>query len=162
MKKLNADKLLEEAIEQVTSTGIEPGKINPVVGINTRAKSRFGKCSKVPYREYDYEIEINALLLEADKKKAMNTIVHEVLHTCKDCMNHGPRWKRYADIMNHKFDYDISRTNSYEQLGIERPKPRYTIVCQDCGNTFIRYKKSKLINQIQNYRCGCGGRLEVA
>ena len=157
---LNANKLLQEAIEQVISAGIVPGKINPNVGINTRAKKRFGQCKKVP-GQYDYEIEINHLLLSVTKEKLMNTLVHEILHSCKGCMNHGKTWANYANIMNHKFGYDISRTSSYEKIGIERPEAKYVIECQGCGNQFYRQVKSKLITHTNQYRCKCGAGLKL-
>lgn len=158
---LNANQLLQEGIKQVIEAGIEPGNIDPNVTVNTRAKTRFGQCRKVPYGKYDYQININALLLGADKKKAMNTMVHEILHTVKGCMNHGALWKSHANTMNNKFGYDISRTSSYEKVGIERPKYKYIVKCKSCGIEIGRQKKSKLITQISRYKCRCGGKLEL-
>lgn len=158
---LNANELLKEGIEQVESMGIEVGRINPIMDINTRAKTRFGRCRKVPNKQYDFEIQINALLLNGDKDKAMNTVVHEILHTCKGCMNHGSLWKQYASIMNRAFGYDISRTSSYEERGLERPKSKYTIKCDGCGQETGRDKRSKLITHIHHYRCKCGGKLSL-
>lgn len=160
-KTLNADKLLQEGIKQVISAGITPGNINPNVKINTRAVKRFGQCKKVPDAKYDYEIEINAKLLNVSKEKLMNTLVHEILHTCKGCMNHGKTWKAYADKMNDKFGYDISRTTSYEKIGIERPASKYTVECQGCGVQIGRQQRSKLITQTHLYRCKCGGSLKL-
>lgn len=157
---LNANELLQEAIEQVKSIGIVPGKINAKVELNTTAK-RFGRCSKVIHKDYDYEIQINKKLLSVDKSKLMSTLVHEVLHSCKGCMNHGSVWKNYAAMMNFQFGYDISRTSSYEAIGIERPVAKYTIECQGCGNKFHRQNKSKLITHTSQYKCKCGSGLKL-
>lgn len=116
---LNANELLQKGIKQVKAAGIRPGNIDPEVVINSRAKSRFGLCRM---GKYNYQIEINSQLLQAEEKKVMNTIVHEILHTVRGCMNHGSTWARYANIMNCKFGYDISRTSSYEKMGLEEPK----------------------------------------
>ena len=161
MTKINVNNLLKKAMDQVASVGVKHGKINPEVIINTRAKKRFGQCKKVPYSEYDYEVQINAKLLEVEESKIMNTLVHEVLHTCKGCMNHGRLWKNYANIMNNKFNYDISRTSTYEKIGIERPEVNYTIECQKCGNKFYRQNRSKIVTQTDKYRCACGGKLKL-
>lgn len=156
---LNANELLQKGLRQVKAAGIEPGNINPQVIINTRAKNRFGVCRKTPGK-YDYQIELNAQLLETDEKKAMNTMVHEILHSAKGCMNHGPTWTRYANIMNRKFGYDISRCSSYEKLGLERPKPKYVVRCTGCNAEIHRHRKSKLITHTHQYRCGkCQGSL---
>lgn len=159
---MSIDNLLKEGIEQVMLAGITPGNIDPKVKVNNRAVKRFGQCEKLMGNKYDYKIEINAKLLNAKKEKIMNTIVHEILHTCKGCMNHGATWQKYASIMNDEFDYDISRTTSYEKIGIERPKPKYIVECKSCGNQFHRQKKSKLITDIHLYKCSCGGKLKLS
>lgn len=159
---LNANELLQKGIKQVKAAGIEPGNIDPKIVINSRAKTRFGLCRKTPGK-YDYQIEINNQLLEADKKKAMNTMVHEILHTVRGCMNHGSTWARHANTMNVKFGYDISRTSSYEKLGIEAPKAKFTVKCKGCGMEIHRHRKSKLITHTNLYRCGaCNGKLVLA
>lgn len=158
---LNANELLREGIKQVKAAGIEPGYINPNVKINSRAKTRFGMCRKTPGK-YDYEIELNSQLLKADKSKAMNTMVHEILHSVKGCMNHGRLWTRNSEIMNEREGYDISRLSSYSKLGLERPKAKYVIQCVDCDNQILRFKRSKVVTHINNYACGaCSGKLEL-
>lgn len=158
---LNADMLLKEGIEQVKAAGIKPGSIDPELKVNKRAVKRFGQCRKIMSSKYDFEIEINHKLLGLDKEKAMNTVVHEILHTVKGCMNHGKTWQNYASIMNNKFGYDISRTTSYEKVGLERPKAKYEVVCESCSNVFHRQRKSKLITNMSQYRCACGGSLSL-
>lgn len=158
---LNPDMLLREGIEQVKAAGIKPGSIDPEVIINTRAVRIFGRCSKIIGNKYDFKIEINHRLLEVEKEIAMNTMVHEILHTVKGCMNHGQLWQNNASIMNDKFGYDISRTTSYEKVGLERPKAKYVVVCDSCPNIFYRQRKSKLITNIKAYECGCGGSLSL-
>lgn len=158
---LDANKLLAKGIAQVIEAGITPGKISPNVIINNRAKRRFGRCSRVPFKDYDYEIELNGQLLHVEEKKALNTLVHEILHSCEGCQNHGPIWKRHARKMNAKFGYDISTTSSYEKMGLEKPKARYVVKCQSCGNEIGRQQRSKLITQTNRYKCTCGGKFKL-
>ena len=40
--------------------------------------------------------------------------------------------------------------------------PKYRVVCDDCGNTYKRYKKGKLVKRTHQFRCGkCNGNLTV-
>lgn len=158
---LNANELLQKGIEQVNEAGIEPGYINPEVVVNSRAKSRFGVCRMVP-GEYDFQIELNSELLKAKEEKALNTVVHEILHTVKGCMNHGPLWKRHVHTMNTRFGYEISTTSTYEKLGLVPPKPKYIVKCAGCEVEIHRSRRSKLITQTKNFSCGtCNGQLEL-
>lgn len=158
---LNPNQLLKKAIEQVEEAGIKPGNINPIVEINDSAKSRFGLCTKSnkPNRKYDYEIQLNKSLLSAKEKAVMEVLVHEVLHSCEGCMNHGKTWKLYVSIMNQKFGYNISRCSSYEKLGIESEKvdSKYIIECVKCKRKVYRNRKSKFTDNLNQYICNCGG-----
>lgn len=82
--------------------------------------------------------------------------------TVKGCMNHGTTWQRHASKMNRLFGYDISRTSTYSELGLERPKAKYVIQCVDCNNEILRFKKSKIVTHINHYVCGkCNGKLKL-
>ena len=152
---LNGNKLLQEAIQKAKIANIPIAeKINPNLEINTRAKKRWGQCKNNKLTG-QYDIQLNYLLLADDKKdEAIQTLLHEILHTCKNCMNHGNTWKTYANIINNKYNYDISRTNSAESLGIVKEKSKYLLKCTGCGAEIHREKTSKLITHTNNYRCG--------
>lgn len=88
----------------------------------------------------------------------METIIHEILHTCDGCMNHGKLWKRYAEIIRIKTGYNVTRTSSFEKFGLERPQTKYVFVCEDCGQIIRRDRMSKFVKNYHHYRCGeCGG-----
>lgn len=156
--------LLQAGIEQVKSTGINPGKINPEVLINTRAR-RFGQCKKTTTisqgQVYDYQIEINKRLLATDEDKLMTVVIHEILHTCKGCLNHGQTWKKYANMMSLRFGYEITTRSTYEELNLAKPPSKYTVQCANCDVLIGRQKKSKLITHTHLYRCKCGGKLTL-
>ena len=80
--------------------------------VNTRAK-RWGLCS---LRGGKYYIQINVTLLDErnSDEGLINTIIHELLHTCPDSMDHGYRWKYYAYRVQRDLGYDIKRTSSEE------------------------------------------------
>lgn len=158
---LNANELLQKAIAQVKAQGIEPGEINPNVKI-IRNVQRFGRCSR--QNDGTYVVELNELLLGATEKAAMTTMVHEVLHSCKGCMNHGAKWKSYTRILNNAYGYNIKTCSTYEERGVEQPKGKYTVQCQnkECGTKYEKNRMSGVIRNPERYTCGtCRGKLAV-
>lgn len=109
-----ANKMLQRAINQTLDVGIKCGKIMPTLKINQRASSFWGKCHIVTqYKgENIYQIEVSKHTLDGNEESIMNTICHEVLHSCDGCMNHGVIWKTYASRMNRKYGYDIKRSST--------------------------------------------------
>lgn len=152
--------LLQDIIAEAKTLNIPIGNINPIVTINTRATKRLGQCSK---RGDRYYIQISSFIITEDKKALKETLAHEVLHTAKDCMNHGNIWKRYAYMMNRKYGYNITRTKDAACYGIINPiikTANYIIKCEKCGQTIYRQRQSKLITHTLLYRCGkCKGKL---
>lgn len=133
--------------------------IHPQVRLNARAVTRFGCC----FRRTDgsYLIELSARMLEAPEVSCLQTLAHEVLHTCPGCRNHGARWKEYARRMNEAYGYAISRTGSCEALGVADARPvRHLVVCTRCGMEFPRSRRSPLVDHPERYRCRCGGVLQ--
>ena len=130
--------------------------------INTRAKTRLGVCKKTGQ---SYLIEIASALLDerVPESELENTLLHEILHTCRGCMKHTGKWKQLADKVNAAYGCNISRTASKDALPEELAhKPRYKVVCPNCGAVYERYKRSALIQHPERYRCGkCGGRLDA-
>ena len=161
MKNLN--ELFEYAMWVVEECGIETGTITNVK-VNTRAKKRYGQCT---YRGLTgtYEINISSFILadDTDENAVMETIIHEILHTCKGCMNHGKEWKRLANIVYQKSGYRITTTSTREKFGLEsiptKAKNNYVFVCEDCGQVIRRDRFSKFCQHYHDYRCGkCGGK----
>ena len=117
---------------------------------------------------YNFKIELNPAMVEdtvADFDLE-DTILHELLHTCPGCQNHGAKWKSYAGIVNRRFGYSISRTGDVKEVQsrIERVNPdRYEIFCSGCGKKIATRKKwCNLTANIGRYRCfTCHGELKV-
>ena len=89
--------------DEMYNAGIEIGDIEEIK-INSRAKSRWGRCSYNRLTD-SYTIEISDRLVadNVDDMALANTLAHEMLHTVKGCMNHGAEWKAYADVMNTEY-----------------------------------------------------------
>ena len=142
-EQLPLDALLARVVAQARAIGIPvSGRIDPRVTLNRRSAGRFGCC----------RVREGAVL---------ETLAHEVLHTCWGCKNHGERWKGYAQRMNAAYGYHISRTNTWEALGLPDPKKvNHLVVCRRCGREFKRSRASSLVLHPERYRCRCGGTLE--
>lgn len=82
-----------------------------------RAKKRWGQCRKIGN---NYIIEVNQILLreDTDIDGLKNTIIHELLHTCKGCMKHTGEWKQLAEKVNRYYGYNIKRCDSADEKGI--------------------------------------------
>lgn len=154
----NTNKLLQEVIAEAKAARIPIAEnIMPRVKINSRAK-RFGQCKNIGGR---FEIEVTKRLLFAEENVCKEVLAHEILHTCKGCMNHGNSWKRYAGIMNNTYGYNIARTASCDSLGMKPIKANYIVKCKGCGAETTRIKMSKLITHTGVYRCSkCKSKLE--
>lgn len=156
------ERLKKECMEEVADIGIEIGNIKEWK-INTRARSMWGQCKK--NTDGTYSIQIADRLLRDDRiseKACKETMIHELLHTCKEGMKHTGKWKVYAREMNEEYGYNIKRTTSGNEKGIENYKPKslavkYVFTCGGCGATIYRKRMSKFTKYYRNYRCTrCG------
>jgi len=161
---MNTQKLLNEyyleAEKIVRDLNIKIGTVKRV--IPTKAQ-RWGDCKKNP--DNTYEIRVNKVLIKEDKREeAIQTLIHELLHTVNKCMNHGKRWKQLAYKVSCNTSYEISRTTSCEHKGVDikdLKKVNYIVKCTGCGSERVRTRMSKLVKHPEFYRCGnCGSKLE--
>lgn len=166
MEKIDLFTLVETTIKELKDIGIPVSKDIKEIVINKRAKSRFGACKRKRnlIGKYSYTIEFAEELMQCTSNQAKTVIVHELLHTCPGCFNHGQKWKEYAQIVQNKMEIYVKRTESYEALGLVKPetkeKIKYTVKCSGCGMEFPRKRMSKLVKNPERYRCGkCGNML---
>ena len=161
MKDLNM--MFEHAMSIVEKCNIQAGDIAEIK-VSTRARRRYGLCS---YKNGRYYITISEFILADDTiyKAVLETIIHEILHTCVGCMNHGKLWKHYANRIKRMTGYEVTRTSARSKFGLEpyekQGKDNYVFVCEDCGQVIRRSRMSKFVKNYDLYRCGkCGGRLK--
>lgn len=160
MRNLNV--IAKECMKMLDDIGVKYGNVTEFT-INTRAHRRWGQCKRVAN---GYSINISATLLDEsnDVNGLKNTILHELLHTCDGCMNHGTKWKTLASKVNNAYGYNIKRCSDANEKGVEndtRVVYKYEIQCQECGHSYKREKMSKAIQHPEKYRCGqCHGKLK--
>ena len=155
--------LLEKSRQLLREEKIPASEKIKALKINHRIRSRFGRCIKTAG---GYEIELSGRMMAASDRDIETVLLHELLHTCPGCMNHGKRWAEYAAWINRKYGYKISTTTTYESLGLENPgsreSVRYMVRCKSCGAEYPRKRMCSLIRDVDRYRCGkCGGKLEI-
>lgn len=156
-------KLLKECKEELDVLGIQYSTDITSLEVNKRAKNRWGQCKK---NGGIYSINISERLLKDDIKDEVckETIIHELLHTCKGCFNHGKEWKRLGELVTDCYCYyNITRCSSASSMGIEivHDEYKYAFKCKNCGEIIYRRRESKFTKNHQDYCCsGCGGKFE--
>lgn len=130
------------------------------------------KRGRKKYIIYDrfkkHHIEVNKWVMDLNDQIIKNTIMHEIIHCLPNCNNHGREFKKYAKYINQKLGYEIktvgNKKEDYESSNIEfkedEKKYKYKIICEKCGQVYLRQKLKK--NYIKLYRCGkCNGKLII-
>lgn len=128
---------------------------------NPRLTSTWGRCSKLTRNTYEIEISSRLLADEVEYEALMNTMLHELIHTCKGCMNHGELFKRYGSWLN-KDGWHIQRCTSCEEKNIkEVPRIyKYRVTCESCGEVWDYSKRGAVVRSLQrdphSCTCACG------
>ena len=183
--------LFKECIYELKSIGIDVIENKNIgfidISIAKRNAKRYGCCKHekpdenfkiitkkgnkkyISYeRFYINHIEISKWVLDLDDKIIKNTIMHEIIHCFPLCNNHGSEFKKYANYINNKLGYEISRTGNkskdYKKSNLiyheEIENFNYKIICKFCGQ--FTYRKRFNISKINQYRCAkCNGKLKV-
>ena len=126
---------------------------------------KVGRKKYIQYEKFNkHTIEVSKWVMDLDEKVIKNTIMHEIIHCFPYCNNHGPQFKKYANFINIKLGYNISRLGNKEKdfqnsnIQYTKEEYKYTIKCKKCGKQFHRNRLQK--NFFVKYRCMCGGKLE--
>jgi len=157
--------VLGDALQMVEDAGISTGNILGI-STNSRLSRTWGRCrTRITYGETTHRIEIQPFLLDerVPEKTLMEVMIHEVLHTCEGCQNHGSKWKRLAALINQKYGYSIERTVTEESRnstqGIRKTRIRrvnHSFRCRSCGKVYNRERASNFTKYPSMYRCSCG------
>ena len=169
----DVQKLFNECVMEMESIGMDISTRILEVKVNSRLSRALGRCGIV-YRTmeggawYRIEIQPNMLADGIADRVPKNTLMHELIHTCPGCMNHGYEFQRRAEAVNRKLGYNIHTTTNSESLEaagvqLKRKSANYRIVCMKCGKTVeTRSRWSSTLEHIGSYRhSNCGGNLKV-
>lgn len=96
-----------------------------------------------------------------------NVLIHELLHSCNDCISHSGLWKHYAQKVNRTYQYKITRCSDYkpymneELLGEFMQRFKYVARCEGCGKYTAQVRISDFIRNMDDYRCTvCNGKFK--
>ncbi|MGN0796717.1 MAG: hypothetical protein ACI4M5_00770 [Christensenellales bacterium] len=115
------------------------------------------------------EISISKYLTEEEYIRRV--LVHEFGHFVTPGQRHTATWKARADKIGEKwgivchtkatFEETIAFEMSKKQYNLaNEPRPKYMLVCQQCGNAIFRTRLSKSVRRPDKYKCGrCGGKI---
>lgn len=159
----NLQKAVRDTKAILDALHIQYGPIDEVT-INSRAQSRWGRCTyHKATNTYSIEISMRLLTDDVEYKALMDTMIHEFLHAHKDRMCHTGEWKRCANLVNVHYGFNIKRCTSANEKGIADSitKYKYKIVCNYCGCANYYCRETKLVRTIrqtpQLYICSkCG------
>ena len=137
--------------------------------VNTRLRKAMGRCiKKTNMLGVCYEIEIAGCMVAdgVDDMEIRDTIMHELIHTCPGCWDHGNVFHHFADIVNRKYGYHVDTYADREQLEaagvvIKDPGYKYMLKCNVCGHEFKRKRWSDVLRYPELYHCACGGGLST-
>ena len=177
--------LYNQCVQELQSIGFNFNKENIgeiTIQISKRNNKRYGCCKQeqpdenykivkkvgrkkyIKYEKFNkHTIEISKWVLDLDEKIIKNTIMHEIIHCFPCCNNHGEQFKKYANFINSRLGYSISRLGNkevdYKQSNLEykNAEYKYTIKCKICGKQFHRNRLRR--NFFSDFRCVCGGKL---
>lgn len=157
---------IQECLSIIDHIGIERKNAIYNVVISNRMTKTLGYCKRIKLKPLTFQITISANhLLWSNPQEVHDTIMHEVLHSMPDCMNHGPKWQMYGKLVQ-KFEpkYTIERLSTdptYRQF--LQNSAKYSISCKSCGWKVSYQKRTKSIAYLfekkalglPNVRYGC-------
>ena len=157
----------KESIAELNAIGIYPNVTPNDFSINTRKKTSWGTCWTHwgnHHTSWTFTIEISSRLFADGAEKGLReTVMHELLHACDECVNceHGGKWKEYAELVNDCYSLNIKRCNSNKEKGVVEDRKTYRCKCSKCGKIMSRkgYRAPKWYMHPKGYthrNCPCG------
>ena len=162
--------LTKECEHNLRNIGIPVGNVTGLT-INNRTSKRLGRCSrkggtvtssngKITVEEV-FTIEVSAKILH-DKEEVLNTIYHELIHTCPSCFNHGEKWQSYGQLAEAKLNLakPITRCTSVDRTEEYVSQFKYVLKCECCGVEILKDRMCGVVKNPELYtHSKCGGKL---
>lgn len=88
-----------------------------------KGERTYGECISSPYSNY-HVIKISEYLVKDED--IINTIFHELLHSCSNCKGHDWRWQQYGNLVERHYGYVIKRCGKQEvSIDIKSSRRKY-------------------------------------
>ena len=109
----NIKRLITDCLQELTALDIPVA--TSIFFREAKGRTYYGTCYQgrrtKRYADYDFVISINRYL--TTEKAFKETILHELLHTRDFKSGHKGKWKAYADYVNSRTDYNVTRTATH-------------------------------------------------
>lgn len=156
----------ERCIQMCEEASIPYREITDVI-TTKRFVNKWGTCNTCNHRQFT--IKINAVLCDEiafpTDEGLINTLLHEILHTCPDSFNHGETWLTHCRTIYNNYGIKINASDNAENKGADEVAYnatfRYICRCKKCGATLGRNRMQDFIKNPNRYtHTGCGGEFE--
>lgn len=107
------DNILKECHKEISDLGISVAPLGTISLKINNAKRSWGYCSR---KGSLFTIKIARMTIDLGLVAVRATMIHELLHTVPNCMNHGAEWKRIAKMVDEAYGYTTSRITSEKVL----------------------------------------------
>lgn len=153
----NLNGLLEKALYYCTLENIPFRKITHIT-VNNRLSKAWGRClSKSGSGRY--WIEVRGIIADdkiTPEKSAMEIILHEVIHTCEGCWNHGALFKEYSKRLEKYGYYNVGgASTTIAAMNIDNEvyteKCKYEVRCTKCGYAIGKNRMCNLIKYASSH-----------
>lgn len=147
---------VEQALEVAKNCGLKYGSIKEIK-VNDRLSRALGRCCERGTSENPwYRLEFNPeMLRKCNYNFIMSTILHEIIHTCDGCYNHGANFKAAGRKVMAKYpQYKISTTSDpYENCvaGLHYSGGKYAVKCDKCGTVIYKNRMRNIIKYPNTY-----------
>ena len=160
MTKNDIQEIFLEEVDKAINAGLPiPTNLDTHIQFNKR-KTALGVCTK-NRRSSLCKIALSIYMLDMPERMIRETIAHELCHTCSND-SHGKQWKFYANILNNKYGYHISRlanredTKKFNEIsGYKRNKDKYAIECPNCNRRWYYARMCWTIKCTEDGECKC-------
>ena len=109
----NIKRLITDCLQELAALDIPVA--TSIYFREAKGRTYYGTCYQgrrtKRYADYDFVISVNRYL--TTEKAFKETIIHELLHTIDFKSGHKGKWKAYADYVNSRTDYNVTRTATH-------------------------------------------------
>ena len=109
----NIKRLITDCLQELAAMDIPVA--TSIFFREAKGRTYYGTCYRgrrtKRYADYDFVISVNRYL--TTEKAFKETIIHELLHTIAFKSGHKGKWKAYADYVNSRTDYHVTRTATH-------------------------------------------------
>lgn len=125
----------------------------------SKARSFFGQIRK---KGDVYTLKISNMIDEADEQHRetllMSVVIHELIHTCPKCFNHGYEFKYWCYKVNRRYpEYHIVTKTDGKEYGIKEDEKhaRWYVECEKCHKHYNYERKPRVDLKRCHCKCGC-------